>query len=136
MSRIIVFPKTDNCIQRFLVQHTKIGQDMLDYLLMLDEVMEKWLGPDFDHGDVPKNSNPYRMLALLLDDPWDDALDRRGNYKRPFIVDVTKSRIQEKLRMLNGPHFHTVMKILELRMINENSERIIEGAENSSRPLV
>ena len=89
-----------------------------DYMTILDEVMEKWLRSDFDN--LKNNSKPYRMLALLLDDPSDD-----GDPDRHFIVDINKSEIRRKLDMLNGPYFNTIMKILELRTFNKDSEHNI-----------
>ena len=102
---------------------------MQDYMAILDEVMEKWLGPGFD-APSPLNqiSTSYRMMTLLLDDPWVEppSLQEGGlliNYERAFIVDINKPEIQRKLDMLNGPHFNTIMKMLELRMLDEDSAR-------------
>ncbi len=87
-----------------------------DYITILDEVIEKWLGPGFnDH--TFSNDAPYRMMALLLDDPWSEPCHALLlNYKRAFIVDINKPEIQRKLDLLNGPYFNTIMKMLELRM--------------------
>jgi len=82
-----------------------------DYITILDEVMEKWLGPGFDHRDHKDSSAPYRMMAILLDDPSNEI-----DPDRQFIVDINKPEIQRKLDMLNGPYFNTIMKMLELRM--------------------
>src|SRR5882724_8661736 len=102
------------------------------YAVILDNIMEKWLGPRFDDDTSTTNVDaPYRMLALLLDDPWNEA-DRQ----RTFIVDITKPKIQRKLDMLNGPHFNTIMKMLELRMLDEDNERNNNRIENSSGTLV
>lgn len=108
-----------------------------DYMTILDEVMEKWLGPSFNAPN-PLNevSAPYRMMALLLDDPWaEPPYLQEGslliNYERAFIVDINKPEIQRKLDMLNGPYFNTIMKILELRMYDENREHNHAGTENS-----
>jgi len=102
------------------------------YAVILDNIMEKWLGPRFDDDTSTTNVDaPYRMLALLLDDPWNEA-DRQ----RTFIVDITKPKIQRKLDMLNGPHFNTIMKMLELRMYNEESMCNSTRTNNSRRSLV
>lgn len=91
---------------------------MMNYLTILDSIMEKWLGRDFDR-DGWVSSNPYRMLAVLLDDPWSENLDKAGNYKRQFIVDILNPVIQRKLEMLNGPYFDTIMRIVELEWVPE-----------------
>ena len=115
-------------------------QVRLDYMTILDEVMEKWLGHDFAdaHSD---NSLPYRMMALLLDDPWVEPpfLQEKTllmNYERAFIVDISKPKIQRKLDLLNGPYFNTIMKMLELRMYNEESTCTRTRTDHSSRTLV
>jgi len=105
-------------------------------MTILDDIMEKWLGPGFA---APSHLNDasaqYRMMALLLDDPWVEPCGQEGslliNYERAFIVDINKPEIQRKLDMLNGPHFNTIMKMLELRMYDENRERNYKGTENS-----
>lgn len=112
-----------------------------DYMTILDEVMEKWLGPGFDnHDSYNEASIPYRMMALLLDDPWVEPCIQEGtlllNYERAYIVDINKPEIQRKLDMLNGPYFNTIMKMLELRAFNEDCERNHDRTKNSSRTLV
>lgn len=110
-----------------------------NYTVILDDIMEKWLGPDFNPPSLHNNhgnSEPYRMLALLLDDPWNETRDFTIGSERHFIVDITKPEICRKLDLLNGPYFNTVMKMLELRMFDEDSERNHAGAENSVGTLV
>jgi|SRR6267142_158180 len=112
---------------------------MHPYIRILDEVMEKWLGSSFDN--LKNNSEPYRMLALLFDDPWVEPADEHQFpqlrfYEREYIVDINKPEIRRKLDMLNGPYFNTIMKMLELRMFNEDNERNINRTEGSSRTLV
>lgn len=110
------------------------------YIRILDEVMEKWLGPGFnDH--TFSNDTPYRMLALLLDDPWTEPaaehkLPQLRQYERAYLVDINKPEIRRKLDMLNGPYFNTIMKMLELRMYDEDCERNPNRIANSSRTLV
>ncbi len=100
--------------------------DIREYTIILDDVMQKWLG-EF------KTLEPldYRMLAILLDDPM--SVKEEGIR---FVVDINKPEIQRKLDMLNGPYFNTIMKMLELRMYNEDSKRNSKGIENSCRTLV
>jgi len=102
-------------------------------MTILDEIMEKWLGPGFDApSSLNEVSAPYRMMALLLDDPWSEPCNANIlNYERAFIVDINKSEICRKLDMLNGPHFNTIIKMLELRMYDENREHNRAGTENS-----
>jgi len=110
---------------------------MHPYIRILDEVMEKWLGPNFK--DHPfSNDAPYRMMALLLDDPWNEPChaDALLNYERAYFVDVNKPEIRRKLDMLNGPYFNAIMKMLELRMYDEDSENNIDRAAYSSKTLV
>lgn len=110
-----------------------------NYKVILDDIMEKWLGPNFDNRPVVSSSDssgPYRMMAVLLDDPWNEARDFRLGSERRFIVDWTKPEIQRKLDMLSGPYFTTIMRMLELRIFDENSERNHARAENSVGTLV
>ena len=87
--------------------------------------MERWLGPSFNKSGPSQNS--YRMLAVLFNDPWDEKDETKH-----FIVDVTNSKIQQKLDMLNGSHHNTLMKILELRMLDEDNDRNSNRTEGSS----
>jgi|SRR5882724_362784 len=111
----------------------------LFYMDILNAIMEKWLGPDFNDPIkfTTDKSMPYRMMALLLDDPWNEnGYKKSPSYERNYIVDITKPEIQRKLDMLNGPHFNTIMKMLELRMLDEDNERNNNRIENSSGTLV
>lgn len=119
--------------------HT-IKRQAMNYTMILDQIMEKWLGPDFANSNEG-HSTPYRMLALLLDDPWTEPADERKfpqlrDYNRNYIVDITNPEIRRKLDMLNGPYFNTIMKMLELRMYDENSTRTLKQDTNSSHTLV
>jgi len=100
--------------------------DLTYYKDLLDYIIERWLGVD------PRpNPLPYRMLAVLLDDPWNDFWQDRN-----FIVDITNPEIQRKLDVLGGPYFNTIMRMLELRMLDENNEHNNTRTKNSSRTLV
>jgi len=114
-----------------------------DYIIILDEVMEKWLGIGFDNRELHNDiSAPYRMLAVLLNDPWNDnciieSSENSFGYERHFIVDITKSEIRRKLDILNGPYSITMIKMLELEWApNEDSNCNHGGIENSIRTLV
>jgi hypothetical protein len=102
-----------------------------EYIPILDNVVKKWLGDD----SADKDQNSYRMLALLLDDPWVEN-SKLGRKDRLYIVDITKPEIQRKLDLLNGPYFNTLIKILELRMLDEENECNNDRTKNSLRTLV
>ena len=113
------------------------------YIMILDEIMEKWLGIGFDNRELHNDiSAPYRMLAVLLNDPWNDncTFDSSKNsfgYERHFIVDIEKPEIRRKLDILNGPYSTTMIKMLELEWVpNEDSTRNSNGIESSCGTLV
>jgi len=114
-----------------------------DYIIILDEVMEKWLGIGFDNRELHNDiSAPYRMLAVLLNDPWNDnctfeSTNNSFGYERNFIVDITNPEIRRKLDILNGPYSTTMIKMLELEWApNEDSNCNSSGDTDSFRTLV
>lgn len=103
-----------------------IMRQNIDYDFMLEEIMAMWLGPEFKQNS--SISAPYRMLAVLLEDPW--TVEKNP---RPLIVDYRNPDIRRKLDMLYN-NFHTVMKVIELRWANASSDN--DRTEGSSSPLV